>query len=258
MKANHEEKVNVKNSQIESIEGVGDNKTKKNNLAFGILLVVVLIVSFTAGLTIFKKEAKLNLNELMAESYSIIDVEEDEAVEEYSVVVQMDAEPEVVSQLAAAIEGEIARYEKKDFVPVKMYVYSEAPESLDSLGDVKDESFKNYVEVSETVKVTSWIHMGDLEGNAVVSEDWKIEDAKRQENGLVGSVTLVSGLDNETVFVQLKGLADEMGRFNELSEDASFVFTTTPQNSTTYDYNSSYSDKLFVTKEFVNKVIVEQ
>lgn len=241
-----QEQENVEKTQVGKSTSAGLFSSRKGRIWLVVALIGFVLLLWLMWSQMTKSE--LYLVDLIDVPYEIT-YEKNGELNQYEVDVVMEGTDDDVLQLSEELAQTIYTYEKNTNSTITLNVYPETSDTVGEFSDPFDSSNQtHYVVIDEWVTVTTVIEMGDIEGNVVVTEDWEIFNSHYDDNkNLIGSVSLIAVPDEETTFIQLKGIASEMMRFNEVSTSAYALFDYQPSETVQYHYASSRPTSLFKT-----------
>lgn len=261
-----------------SVTNTMDAKKQNNKKKGGIiaLLLFGIFMLLLVGITVLKRPDNsfdlTLLENLLDLNYSVESATEVEGLDKFEVVIKTEEQTEDLYELAQEFKSVIEEEEGRS-LDVGVHVYSiektepaqesSKEESTDSETASKEEAedYREYIEVTEVITLTTAIEMGDLMGEAGTTGDWKLHTPI--EKGNYQAVTFDFNADEkdlteEVVFKQLKGIHNVMQKHNEswTSDMTTAIVTDSPIG--VYSYTGKFPTKLFVTEEVETVKVVEK
>lgn len=240
-------------------------KTKKKGGVIAFLCLALVGVGGFWFTTNSQDEEQFDLTlleDLKDLDYQVISVDEVPESNKFEVVIETEEDAEELVELVKEFKLVIETEEEKEDIQVGAHVYhkTEQVEEEDvvvNAGDVT-EDYRDYIEIGETVMVTTPIEIGDLKGEAGITEDWTLHTPVNEPNEKTIMFDFHEDvkketLDQETIFKQLKGIHYVMAKHNEdWTEEVTTAIISEVLDGT-YAYVEKYPTKLFLTQEVESK-----
>lgn len=236
-------------------------KTRKKGGIIALLCMVLVGIAGFLFVTNPQEEEQFDLTlleNLVELDYQVISVDEVPEVNKFEVVIETEEEPEELVELVKEFKTVIEKEEGKENVQVGTYVYhkDEQAEKEDVTVNAGDatEDYRDYIEVGETITITTPIEMGDLEGEAGITADWTLHTPVDKSNEKYitfdfNEAVKEDTLDQETIFKQLKGIHQVMVKHNDSWTEEVITAIVSEVLGGTYAYVGNYPTTLFLIQQ---------
>ena len=229
----------------------------KRNIKFMMLLGGIMVVSLmTLGITFIKlqtnQEKFLTLSNLIETPYEVLKIKDLSNSDVYEVYLsgEFDFTDQVL--LATKMQKAIQNHEQINHLTLNLHMYaaSVTKKQLNNTVDLTDKDYEYTIQV-ENSNVIHYepIHFKGVKGDVTASNDWFISNSYfNEEEELIFEVSVQPDLEPETLFSTLKGISDEMIRYNFENKKKAVTKQVTSLNENTSVYFLSDFDNLLIQK----------
>lgn len=180
------------------------------SISLVILILVVLIVR-----TMTKEEESLNLSNLIEAPYEVLTIRKNSAQEPYEVILTGDLDYTDQILLATKIQKEVSSVEKLKNRLIHLHFYDDHI-NLKEVMNYQHPSYRYTIELdgSNILKYEP-LELKNVVADVTASENWIISESHfNEQKELIFTVNLAPDLEMDAVFSTIKGITEEMIRYN--------------------------------------------
>ncbi|MDB8559599.1 hypothetical protein [Turicibacter sanguinis] len=225
-------------------------KKYKFPIIIGITISVLIFLIILLCLSMTKEQEKLNLSHLIETPYEVLTIRKNSSPDPYEIIMTGDLDYTDQVLLSTKIQKEVSNYENLKNRKINLHVYTNSTKSKDiqNTVNIDNPSYRYTIEIdgSNILKYEA-INISTVKADVLASTDWQIENSYFNENKeLVFSVNLMPDLETETLFSTLKGINEDMIRYN---------FKNKKEAKTKLSVQLSDSESLYYSSDNENYVI---